>query len=89
MKTFYLPLAASVLALGVSACTTVLKPSYIVSDPEVMQISSKRPVAKPAELVNLGQFCVSVQGQWKADGETPDGQTIWTKDTYRKAAACR
>jgi len=27
--------------------------------------------------------------KWKTDGKTPDGQMIWTKDSFRKVIPCR
>jgi hypothetical protein len=53
-----------------------------------MRIGGDTPVDKEPEIVNLGSYCLKVTEKWKADGKTPDGQTIWSKDSFRKVTSC-
>ena len=68
---------------------TTINPNYTSANPELMRIGGEAPVDKEPELVNLGSYCLRVTDKWKADGKTPDGQSIWSKDTLRKAVPCR
>jgi hypothetical protein len=66
-----------------------IKPNYTSTNPDLMRIGGDRPGDKEPEIVNMGIYCLQVTEKWKADGKTPDGQTIWTKDSLRKAIPCR
>lgn len=82
-------LSASIAALLTSCGTATINPNYSSANPEWMFIGKEAPAAKPSELLNLGSYCLSVTEKWKTDGKTPDGQTIWTKDSLRKVVPCR
>lgn len=81
-------LAASALAL-LSGCTSTLAPTYTSTNADLLRIGSEQPSDAEPVVENLGTFCLEVSDRWKQDGETPDGQPVWSKDTFRKAVPCR
>ncbi|MCL1980763.1 MAG: hypothetical protein FWG62_06775 [Proteobacteria bacterium] len=91
MKNKALLLGLVLLAATLAGCftTTTINPNYSSANPELMFIGKEAPEAKPAEKLNLGSYCLSVSEKWKVDGKTPDGQTIWSKDSLRNAVPCR
>ena len=82
-------LCASIAATITGCGTTTVNPNYSSADPDLMVIGGEAPAAKAPETLNLGSYCLSNTEKWKVDGKTPDGQTIWTKDSYRKVVPCR
>ncbi len=78
--------AATLLLAG---CATTLKPNYTSTNPDLMRIGGNRPTDQAPEVTNLGTYCLQLTERWKSGGKTPDGQEIWTKDTYRTAAECK
>lgn len=80
---------ATTAALLTSCGTATINPNYSSANPELMLIGKEAPAGKAPELLNLGSYCLSVTEKWKIDGKTPDGQTIWTKDSLRKVQPCR
>lgn len=90
MKKFGLFLLCMTLATAVAGCgTTTVNPNYSSANPDLMVIGGEAPAAKAPETLNLGSYCLSITEKWKVDGKTPDGQTIWTKDSFRKVVPCR
>ncbi|WP_028317129.1 hypothetical protein [Desulfobulbus elongatus] len=78
------------LAATLTGCgAPTINPNYSSANPELMFIGSEAPADKPTETLNLGSYCLSVSEKWKKDGKTPDGQTIWTKDSFRRVVPCR
>jgi hypothetical protein len=78
------------IAVTLAGCgTTTINPNYTSTNPELMRIGGETPGNKEPELLQLGSYCLQVQDKWKADGKTPDGQMIWTKDSFRKVAPCK
>ena len=72
-----------------AGCATTLKPNYISNNPDLMRIGGDKPQDKTPEVNNLGTYCLQVTEHWKSGGKTPDGEVIWTKDTFRKAVTCQ
>jgi len=85
--------AYAALAVTLSGCgmfgTSTINPNYTSANPELMRIGGDAPGNKEPEHLNLGSYCLQVVDKWKADGKTPDGQMIWTKDSFRKVTPCR
>jgi hypothetical protein len=78
------------IAVSMSGCaSSTIRPNYISTDIELMRIGDEKPGDKEPEIVNMGSYCLQVAEKWKADGKTPDGQTIWSKDCFRKVIPCR
>ncbi|MGE4559160.1 MAG: hypothetical protein AB7E77_03080 [Desulfobulbus sp.] len=80
--------AAAAAALAGCGAKTI-PPSYTSADPDLMRIGGDAPGDKEPQILNLGSYCLQVRDEWKTDGKTPDGQTIWTKDSLRKVVPCR
>lgn len=89
MNSSLLMLAVVATAAIVSACASEITPTYQSSAPDLLRIGGEKPSDQVLETRNLGTFCLQVQEKWKSDGKTPDGKTIWSKDTVRKTMACR
>ena len=82
--------AYAAVAVVLAGCgATTINPNYTSANPEFMRIGGETPGNKEPEILNLGSYCLQVTDKWKNDGKTPDGQAIWTKDTYRKVTPCR
>ncbi len=84
----YFGYVAVAAALGGCAAPTIT-PTYTSTDIELLRIGGEKPGDKEPEIVNMGSYCLQVDEKWKEDGQTPDGQTIWTKDSFRKVIPCR
>jgi len=81
--------ACAAITLTMVGCATpIIAPTYLSSDMELMRIGSDQPTDKEPTVVDMGSYCMQTAEKWKADGKTPDGQTIWTKDSLRKVALC-
>jgi hypothetical protein len=77
-------------AISMAGCAAAtIKPNYTSIDVEMMRIGGDTPVDKEPEIINLGSYCLKVSEKWKADGKTPDGQTIWSKDSLRNVIPCQ
>lgn len=76
-------------AIMAGCAVTTVTPTYTSSNPDMMRIGGDKPGDKEAETINMGSYCLQVTEKWKMDGKTPDGQSIWTKDSYRKVIPCR
>ncbi len=81
--------AAAAAALAGCGGTATINPNYTSANPELMRIGGDAPGAKEPQILNLGSYCLQEREEWKADGKTPDGQTIWVKSSYRKVVPCR
>ncbi|MDD2464914.1 MAG: hypothetical protein PHI97_13035 [Desulfobulbus sp.] len=90
MKKITALLVCGVVAAVLAGCgTKTIPPSYTSANPDLMRIGGDEPGNKEPQILNLGSYCLQVQEEWKVDGKTPDGQTLWTKDSFRKVVPCR
>ena len=90
MNRFYVFFTCAALAVTMAGCGFgTIKPNYTSTNVDLMRIGGDKPNDKGPETVNMGSYCLLVTDKWKVDGKTPDGQTIWTKDTFRKAIPCQ
>jgi len=90
MNRFCVFFVCAAISVTISGCgVPTVNPNYSSANPELMRIGGEKPGDKGPEIVNMGSYCLSVTEKWKADGKTPDGQTLWTKDSLRKAIPCR
>lgn len=93
---FFMYAAIAVTLAGCSGLNSLnmggpatVNPNYTSADPDLMRIGGEAPSEKEPEILNLGSYCLRVTEKWKADGKTPDGQILWTRDTFRKVTPCR
>jgi hypothetical protein len=78
------------LAVTLAGCSAAtIKPNYTTTHTDLIRIGGDAPQNKDPEILNTGSFCLQVIDKWKTDGKTPDGQAIWTKDSFRKVVPCR
>jgi hypothetical protein len=84
---FFVCAAVAAALAGCGAAT--INPNYTSANPDLMRIGGDAPGDKEPEIINLGSYGLRVSDKWKADGKTPDGQMIWSKDTFRKVIPCR
>ncbi len=84
---FFVYAAIAVTITGCSAA--MIKPNYTTTYIDLIRIGGDTPDKKEPEILNTGSYCLQVIDKWKADGKTPDGQTIWTKDSFRKVSSCQ
>jgi hypothetical protein len=90
MKRLILFFMYATVTFALAGCgTTTINPNYSSANPDLMFIGGEPPAAKAPETLNLGSYCLNITEKWKKDGKTPDGQTIWTKDSFRKVVPCR
>jgi hypothetical protein len=81
---------STILAVTLAGCgATTVKPNYTTTHTDLIRIGGDTPGNKEPEILNTGSFCLQVLDKWKTDGKTPDGQPIWTKDSFRKVVPCR
>ena len=80
-----LPVFAS-LTLGACATNTIA-PSYETSNPDI-QVGGASPEDRPPHIDSAGSFCLEITEKWHRDGNTPDGQALWARDTLRKVVPC-
>lgn len=79
-------LGSLVAVLGACASTTIV-PTYNTSNP-YMQVGGEPPQDVPGKVENAGSFCLEVSERWHEDGETPDGTSLYARDTFRKVVPC-
>jgi hypothetical protein len=84
---FFVCTAITITLAGCGAAT--ISPNYTSAQPELMRIGGGKPDAKEPEILDLGSYCLQVTDEWNADGKTPDGQMIWTKNSIRKVIPCQ
>lgn len=82
-------LAALALVSLVAGCATTISPTYTSEKENIMRIGGDKPTAKEPRVESTGSFCVQTSEVWHEDGSTPDGQTLWAKDTIRKVVPCK
>ena len=82
-------LTCLVIATIAGCGAATIKPRYTSTNPDVLRIGGAKPVDKNLKTINMGSYCLKVEEHWKADGQTPDGQTIWARDTIRDVIPCR
>ena len=75
-------------ALSLVGCASTLAPTYQATLSDQMRIGGDMPEQKEPQIINGGSYCLQVTDKWKSIDKTPDGQKIWTKDTFRKAVPC-
>ncbi|MFY0990699.1 hypothetical protein [Halomonas sp. C05BenzN] len=75
-------------ALLAGCAGNAISPTYTSSNPEIMRISDDRPADPEKRIEDLGSYCVEVTETWNAHGTTPDGQSLWAKDTSRAVVRC-
>ena len=68
--------------------SNAVAPRYTTEDPELMRISEDRPADPEVYTEDLGSYCVEISETWNSHGTTPDGQTLWAKDTHRVVVPC-
>ena len=83
--TLPLLLATAVLA---GCASNALAPRYTSENPDIMRIGDERPANPEKTTEDLGSYCVEVTETWNAHGTTPDGQSLWAKDTARVVVPC-
>ena len=89
MSTLRLLSLCAILVTLTGCAAGKIAPNYTSTNPDVLRVGGDKPVDKEPEILNMGSYCLQVLEKWKTDGETPDNQKIWTKDTFRKVAPCR
>jgi hypothetical protein len=90
MKKIAVLLVYAAVAAALTGCgAATISPNYTSANPDLMRIGGEKPGSAEPQILNLGSYCLQVTEEWKVDGETPDGQTIWSKDSYRKVVPCR
>lgn len=82
-----LPILALV-ALAAGCASNTIAPRYSTDNPDVMRIGGERPASKEVVTENAGSYCLESREVWNSHGKTPDGQTLWAKDTHRKVVPC-
>lgn len=79
-----------VMAGFLTGCAApTITPTYTSTDPELMRIGGEKPEDSKPEIVSMGSYCLQIDDKWKENGKTPDGQSIWTKDSFRSVIPCR
>ncbi|MCH4564721.1 hypothetical protein MKP05_16590 [Halomonas sp. EGI 63088] len=82
-----LPLLLATALLAGCAGNSI-SPRYTSENPDIMRISDERPANPEKTTEDLGSYCVEVSETWNAHGTTPDGQSLWAKDTARAVVPC-
>jgi hypothetical protein len=78
------------IAFALTGCaSSMITPTYLSSDTELLRIGYEKPNDKEPVVTNMGSYCMQTSEKWKADGKTPDGQTIWSKDSLRSVVPCQ
>jgi len=89
MNMFCKVLVGTAIAVSLAGCgLSTMKPNYTSTNTDLLRIGGDKPEDKAPETINSGSYCLQIIDKWKADGKTPDGQTVWSKDSFRKATPC-
>jgi hypothetical protein len=81
-------LLVAVVAATLSGCAgNTITPDYSSTDPNV-QVGGEQPADSGPMKEDIGSFCMEVSQKWHEDGQTPDGKTLWSRDTFRKVVPC-
>ncbi len=83
--TLPLLLATALLA---GCASNALSPRYTSENPDIMRIGDEQPANPEKTTEDLGSYCVGITETWNAHGTTPDGQSLWAKDTARAVVPC-
>ncbi|MDI5936371.1 hypothetical protein [Halomonas kalidii] len=83
--TLPLLLATAMLA---GCASNALSPRYTSENPDIMRIGDEQPANPEKTTEDLGSYCVEITETWNAHGTTPDGQSLWAKDTARAVVPC-
>ena len=90
MSKLYKYFVSAAIALTMAGCAApMITPTYLSADTELLRIGSEKPTDKEPVITNLGSYCLQTDEKWESDGKTPDGQTIWSKDSLRKVVPCK
>jgi hypothetical protein len=81
--------AVVVVASLAAGCATTIAPNYTSEKPNIMRIGGDRPEAAPVKVENTGSYCVESSERWNEHGKTPDGQSLWARDTLRRVVPCK
>ncbi|MBD3895107.1 hypothetical protein IEI94_04490 [Halomonas sp. ML-15] len=80
---------ALVAVAFVAGCSSnAISPNYTSENPDIMRIGDDRPADPERYVEEMGSYCVEVEETWNDHGTTPDGQTLWAKDTARSVVPC-
>ena len=82
-----LPLIAAT-ALLAGCAGNAISPTYTSVDPDLMRIGDDRPADPEKRVEEMGSYCLEITETWNDHGTTPDGQSLWAKDTARKVVPC-
>ncbi|RUR33660.1 hypothetical protein [Vreelandella nanhaiensis] len=80
-------LLATVLVAGCASSTVA--PRYTTNNPDVIRIGGERPANADPRTEDAGSYCMETAERWNEHGRTPDGQTLWAKDTLRRVVPCQ
>jgi hypothetical protein len=86
MKCYSIFAVGTAILLGGCASRTIA-PDYNSTNPN-LQIGGERPVDIGPTREAAGSYCLEVSEKWHSDGKTPDGKTLWARDTFRKVVPC-
>lgn len=76
------------IAGGLGGCASnTIVPTYENLNPN-LQVGGEKPTAVGPTVERAGSFCLQVTEQWHVDGQTPDGQKLYARDTLRKVVPC-
>ncbi|MCB8888769.1 hypothetical protein GEV37_06525 [Halomonas malpeensis] len=77
-----------VTAVVAGCASNTIAPRYTSDHPDILRIGGERPAHKETVVENAGSFCLETSERWNEHGRTPDGQTLWAKDTLRRVVPC-
>lgn len=81
-------LALGQVAILLSGCASqTIAPDYSSNNPN-LQVGGDAPVDPGPVIEPAGVFCLEVFDEWHKDGETPDGEPLYARDTRRRAVSC-
>nr|WP_163503051.1 hypothetical protein [Halomonas socia] len=87
--TLRLAFPALVAVAFIAGCSSnAIAPNYTTENPDIMRIGEDRPADPERYVEEMGSYCVEVEETWNDHGTTPDGQTLWAKDTARSVIPC-
>jgi hypothetical protein len=75
------------MASMATGCASTIAPQYTTEKPDVMRIG-ERPQDPAVIKDKAGSFCLETSEKWHDSGKTPDGQTLWAKDSVRRVVPC-
>ena len=87
MRPYFMVALSGIVLMSVGCASNTIVPNYQTSNPNI-QVGGTTPENVGPTVENAGSFCLEVTEKWHNDGETPDGQALWAKDTTRKVVPC-